>query len=141
MYSGTPQTLNGKVKEIKSNIYWCVEKNGKLEEGTLLTLKEHNDSGIIQDFKASYNEHGTLLRCDFLGDNSKIDWSHVNELKGDRVTKENWLRNDSSIGFALFNYNEKGYIIDVPMHPNKLTDSSAASRLVIITDDKGNMTR
>jgi len=138
-YSSYPEFLNGKVKEIINNSYWAIEKNGQVEKGALLTLKDHNDQSLLSDFHAFYNNSGVLLRHDYLGDNSKIQWSHVNEITTGRVTKENWVRNDSVIGYALFHYNKNGFITDVPMH-SSVPDSSNG-KLVLTCDEKGHMTK
>jgi len=138
-YSDYPEVLNGSVKEIKTNSYWAVENNGQIEKGAMLTLKEHNNNGLMQDFHAFYDVSGVLLKHDFLGDNSQVQWSHVNEIKNGRVTKENWVRNDSIIGYALFNYNGNGFITDIPMR-SSLPDSSNG-KLVLTCDEKGNMTQ
>ncbi len=138
-YSSYPEVLNGKVKEIMSNSYWAVEKNGQVEKGALLTLKDHNDQSFLSDFHAFYNNSGVLLRHDYLGDNSKVQWSHVNEITNSRVTKENWVRNDSVIGYALFHYNKNGFITDIPMH-STVPDSSNG-KLVLTCDENGNMTK
>jgi len=105
----------------------------------MLTLKEHNDSSFMQDFHTFYNDSGVLLKNDYLGDNSQILISFVTELENGRVKKENWVRNDSIIGFALFNYNDNGFITDIPLR-SSMPDSSNG-KLVLTCDEKGNMTQ
>lgn len=56
-----------------------------------------------------------------------------------RVTKENWVRNDSLIGYALFHYNKNGFITDIPLY-STVPDSSNG-KLVLTCDENGNMTK
>lgn len=135
-YSDYPEYLNGKVKEIHQNCYW-VKRNG--EKGKLLTLKEHQDSSFMQDFHAIFNEQGKLLRFDYLGDNNTIQWSHVNEFKDEKVTRENWVWNDTVKGFSIFHYDEDAHVTDIPMY--KTNPEAEYGLLDLKHDSKGNMTQ
>lgn len=134
-YSDYPETLNGKVKEVVQNTYWAVDSAGKTVKGALLTLKNYQDSGIMTGFHAFYNDSGVLLRYDFFGDNSRVNWSHINEIENGRVVKEKWVRNDTVGGYALFNYNDKGFVENIPMF---VADTSYAN-LALTNDEKGHM--
>jgi hypothetical protein len=138
-YSGTPEFLNGKVKEVTQNSFWATVKDGKIEKGPMLTMKNTQDSGMLSGFRAIYDNSGKLIRCDYFGDNQKVDWSIVNDFKDDRVVKENWIRNDTVFANSYFSYSDKGFIDSIRM-VNALADTT--NQILILTnDEKGNFTR
>lgn len=134
-YSDFPETLKGKVKEVIQNTYWAVDSAGKTVKGALLTQKEYQDSELMSCFHAFYKDSGVLLRHDYFGDNSQVNWSHINEPANGRVVKEKWVRHDTAIGYALFNYNDKGFIDNIPM----FDADTSYMKLILTNDEKGHM--
>ncbi len=132
-YSDFPETLKGKVKEVVQNTYWAVDSAGKTVNGALLTQKEYQDSGLMSGFHAFYNDSGVPLRHEYFGDNSQVNWSHVNEIANGRVVKEKWVSHDTVGGYALFNYNDKGFVDNIPM----LFADTIYGKLILTNDDKG----
>jgi hypothetical protein len=138
-YSVTPEFLKGNIKEVIQNSFWATVKDGKVEKGALMTLKNYQDSGWIGGFHAAFNDAGKLIRCDYFGDNQTVDWSIANDFKDGRVEKENWIRKDTVFANSYFHYNEKGFPDSVRM-VNALADTSNQF-LVMVYDEKGNITR
>jgi hypothetical protein len=138
-YSQTPEYLNGRVKEVIQNSYWAIVKDGKVENGALLTMKNNLDSGVLSGFHALYGDSGKLIRCDYYGDNQKVNWSIATEIKDGRVVKENWIRNDTVFANSYFHHDNKGFIDSIRM-VNALADTTNAF-LVLTNDEKGNYTR
>ena len=138
-YTDFPEYLNGKIKELHCHTYWAVQKNGQTEMGALLTEKEHQDNSIYYDFQLFFDASGNLLRSDYLGDNSAIVFSYLNEFRNNKQIKEIWVNNNTNVsGEALFNYNENGLLKDVIM---TWISPDSTRKLVISNDLKGNMTQ
>jgi len=138
-YSNTPEFLNGNVKEVIQSNFWATMKDGKVEKGPMLTMKDNRDSGMMSGFHTIFNNSGKLIRCDYYGDNLKVDWSIANDFKDGRVDKENWIRNDTVFANSFFRYDNKGFIDSIRM-VNALADTTNAL-LVLTNDEKGNCTR
>jgi hypothetical protein len=102
-------------------------------------MKDNRDSGIMSGFHAIFDNSGRLIRCDYFGDNQKIDWSIANDFKDGRVDKENWIRNDTVFSNSFFRYDDKEFIDSIRV-VNALADT--ANVLLVLTNDaKGNYTR
>jgi uncharacterized lipoprotein NlpE involved in copper resistance len=135
--TNSPETLNGKIKQLNDRTYWAVENNGKLEKGTLLTLKEHADNLLINDFQLFFDSIGNVLRNDRFGEKDVIIFSYLNAFKDNKQLKEIWVNDNLNvIGEAAFKYNDSGFLKDIVM-TELATDSS--SRLSITSDSHGNM--
>jgi hypothetical protein len=138
-YNSSPEFLNGKVKEVIQNSFWATVKDGKVEKGALLTKKDNQDSAMLSGFHALFDDSGKLIRCDYFGDNQKIDWSIANDFKDGRVDKENWIRKDTVFANSYFQYDDKGFIDSIRM-VNALADTTDLI-LVLTNDEKGNFKR
>jgi hypothetical protein len=138
-YSNTPEFLKGNIKEVTQNTFWAVEKDGKIEKGALLTMKNNRDSGVLSGFHAIFDNSGKLISCDYFGDNQKINWSIANDFKDGKVAKENWIRNDTVFAKSFFSFDDKGFIDSIRMM-NALADTLNAL-LVLTNDERGNFTR
>ena len=138
-YTDFPEYLNGKIKELHHHFYWAIQKNGQIEKGTLLTEKEHQDNSIYYDFQLFFDPSGNLLRSDYIGDNSAVVFSYLNEFRNNKQLKEIWVNNNTTVsGEASFNYNENGLLKDVIM---TWIAPDSTGKLAILTDAKGNRTQ
>jgi len=135
-YFGTPEALNGKVKELKHITYWAIEKDGKVEKGAIISLKQRSDSGWSQDFTAYFNEGGLLTRCDYLGDNSVIQSSVSTEIENGKIVKEKWSISDTLRSIANFKFDEKGHIVEVS-RMSAMPDT-LMFKYLITNNEKGN---
>jgi hypothetical protein len=138
-YNSNPEFLNGKVKEVIQNSFWATVKDGKVEKGAMLTMKNNQDSGMLSGFHALFDDSGKLIRCDYFGDNQKVDWSIANDFKDGKVEKENWIRNDTVFSHSYFHYDTQGFIDSISMI-NVRADSNNIF-LVLTNDEKGNIIR
>jgi hypothetical protein len=47
----------------------------------MLTMKDNRDSGMMSGLHVIFDDSGKLIRCDYYGDNQKVDWSIANDFK------------------------------------------------------------
>jgi hypothetical protein len=138
-YADFPECLNGKIKELHHHSYWAVQKNGQIEKGALLTEKEHQDNSLYYDFQLFFDPAGNLLRSDYIGDNSAVVFSYLNEFRNNKQVKEICVTNNTKVSAeALFNYDENGFLKEILM---TWISPDSTGKLAILTDTKGNKTQ
>ena len=57
-YYFIPNTLKGKVKEVKELNYWAIEKDAKIAKGELMTKKDLDSVGSTPNLIAYFDDKG-----------------------------------------------------------------------------------
>jgi hypothetical protein len=106
-----PETLKGKIKELKEQNYWAVEKDGKVIAGNLLTWKELDSIGSTKNFIAYFDNSGALTRYDILGDDNQSAISNIGIYKEGRCVR--WVNSEKGqpTYYMTPEYDAKGLLI------------------------------
>jgi hypothetical protein len=102
-----PESLNGKVKEVKELNYWTVEKDGKISAGEPITIADR-DSLIewTNDFLLQFDESGSVEKIIYLDENDESfgQWEAINE--GGKIKSANWIVKDTVRNYLNSVYKE-----------------------------------
>lgn len=134
-----PETLNGKIKEIKEINYWAAEKDGKIVKGNPATWKDLDSVGSTKNFVALYDITGVMTRYDLIDENNVIRESSVGKLENNRIVKWEVRLTDSIVQYYIPEYDNKGYFIGGKGYKPGV-DTLMGSN-VITYDEKGNYVR
>ena len=134
-----PETLKGKVKEVKEQNYWAIEKDGKMTKGDLMTWKDLDSIGSTKNFVAYFDTAGVLTRIDRLDDDNSIRYSSIGIFENGRcIRMENKLK-DSTYSYQILEYDNLGYFIGGSYY--RPINDTLLSKAVLTHDGKGNYTK
>lgn len=137
-YYLTPNTLNGKVKEVKEFNYWAVEKDGKITKGKLMTKKDLDSIGSTPNLVAYFDDKGNVIRCDHLnGEN--VTESNIGTIKNGKYERWDTKVKDSSTLYTIPEYDNLGYLIGAKNF-KPLVDT-LLYKVVVAHDSKGDFTK
>jgi hypothetical protein len=137
-YTLIPNTLKGKVKEMKELNYWAVDKDGKTIKGVLMTKKDLDSIGSTPNLIAHFDDKGTLIKYDNL-DGENVIQSEIGTFENGKCTRwDNKLR-DSTTYYVIPEYDNQGNLIGAKMY-RPLVDT-LMNKYVFSNDGKGNITR
>jgi len=146
----TPRTLmdlftpyyeyhNGKIKSVKEENFWAVEKDGQIEKGNLLTEKDREDSlAWTDDFEAFYNEDGIVTRVNHFNDARDVAGFWVTTIEDGKVTRADWASEDTARHYYIISYDEQGYYKESKRY-NTMNDTLLNTYL-FKTDENGKIT-
>lgn len=107
-----PETLKGKVKELKEYNYWAIEKDGKITKGDLINWKMLDSIGSTKNLVAYFDNAGLLIRYDLLDENNVERYSSIAKTEnGKWIRFENKMR-DSITSYGIPKYDDQGYFIE-----------------------------
>jgi len=134
-----PEILKGKLKELKEQNYWTIEKDGKSIAGKLLTWKELDSIGSTKNFTAYFDNAGNLTRYDVLGDDDQPAISTVGTMKDGRCIRWETSNKGKLTSYTTPEYDSKGFLIAGKVFsPAKDT---LLSSFVVTNDMNGNYNR
>ncbi len=108
-YSIAPQYHYGKLKSIKEENFWAVEKDGQIEKGNLLTDKDREDSiKWTGDFEAFYNEEGVLPKINYFDDDREARGFWVTTIENNKIIRGDWTYEDTARYYFKLSYDEQG---------------------------------
>lgn len=85
-YFQYPENLNGKVKEVTEKNYWAVPDGESYKKGAVLTSADRDSlGGWTSDYRASFNEKGELVSCDYLNEKNLTNYRYEISASGDVV--------------------------------------------------------
>lgn len=138
-YYVMPETIKGKVKEVKERNYWAIEKDGKLTKGDLMTWKELDSIGSTKNFIAYFDNTGLLTRYDRLDDQDAIVNSAIATIENSKWTRiENKIK-DTINTYNIPQYDNLGYFTGVIAY--RPVKDTLLNKQVLTNDEKGNYTK
>lgn len=137
-YALMPNTLKGKVKEMKELNYWAVDKDGKSTKGKLMTRKDLDSIGSTPNLVAYFDDKGTLIKYDNL-DGENLIQSFIGTIENGKCVRWDNKVSDSSTYYAIPEYDNLGYLVGAKVYrPSKDT---LLNTYIFSHDNKGNITR
>lgn len=133
-----PNTLKGKVKELKELNYWAIDKDGKITKGELMTKKDLDSIGSTKNLKAYFDDKGALTRYDILDSENVIE-SHIGTIENGKYIRWDYKLKDSTFYYVVPEYDNLGYLIGASGY-RPLVDT-LVNKMVLAYDSKGNFTR
>lgn len=134
-----PETMKGKVKEVKERNYWAIEKDGKMTKGNLMTWGELDSIGSTHNFIAYYDSSGLLTRYDRLDDQDAIVNSTFTTIENGKWTRLEYKLNDTVNNYMIPQYDNLGYFTGVISY-RPLKDT-LLNKQVLQLDGNGNYTK
>ena len=138
-YMYFPESLTGKIKELRETNYWAVEKEGKIIKGDPATWKDLDSVGSIRNLVAYFDDKGTLTRYELIDEKNVIRNSIVGTLENGKVVRWDFKSKDSTTQYVIPEYDNKGYFVGGKTY-RPIADT-IISRFVLTYDDNGNYTR
>ncbi len=132
-YQYFPESVNGRVKEIKETNYFPVEKEGKIVAGVRLTRADLDSLNFTPDFIVRFNEFGLAESVDHLDENDDVFeyWKITNDSVYP-VSAEFWIK-DSIVNLSkITKIDENSYQWDII---NPKTDT-LRNRAILMYADK-----
>lgn len=136
-YALIPNTLKGKVKEMKELNYWAVDKDGKLTKGNLMTRKDLDSVGSTPNLKAYFDDKGTLIKYDNL-DGENLFQSTIGTIENGKCVRWDNKVRDSSTYYVIPEYDNLGYLIGAKVYKSSV--DTILNIYVFSHDNKGNIT-
>ncbi len=133
-----PNTLNGKVKEMKELNYWAIESNGNITKGKLMTRKDLDSIPSTPNLIVYFDDKGMLTRYDRL-DKEDVAQSRIGTIENGKYKKWDEKLKDSTTSYYIPEYDNLGFIVGAKGY-RPLVDT-LVSKLVAAHDSKGNFTR
>ncbi len=101
-YDGFPETLNGKVKEVKELNYWAIESNGEITAGNPVTIADRDSISWTNDFIVSLDESGVVEKSTTINENGNaISYWEVKSEGGELISADRYendtLRNKLTV--------------------------------------------
>jgi hypothetical protein len=134
-----PESLNGKIRELKEQNYWAVEKDGKVIAGELLTWKELDSIGSTKNFTAYFDKSGSLTKYDILGDDNKPAISTIGTYKDGKCVRWETSNKGKLTSYMTPEYDAKGFVIAGKVF-NPAKDTLQNS-YIVANDMNGNYTK
>ena len=106
-----PESLNGRVKEMRETSYWAVEKDGKLTKGNHITWKEFDSIQSTKNLAAYFDNTGALTRYEILDDDNSARNSRIGTFENGKCTRWDYKLRDSTTYYMTPLYNESGDFI------------------------------
>lgn len=138
-YLFMPETMKGKVKEVKELNYWASEKNGKITKGNLMTWKELDSIGSTKNFVAYFDNTGVLTKYDNLDENNAIRNSNIGTIENGKWKRFESKTKDSISSYWIPQYDNMGYLIGGSSY--RPIKDTLIVRQVFTHDGKGNYTK
>ena len=138
-YMYFPETLNGKIKELRETNYWANEKDGKITKGNPATWKDLDSVGSTQNLVAYFDITGTLTKYDLVDENNVIRNSRILTIENGKYVRWEFKLKDSTFQYVIPEYGSQGYFTGGKVY-RPIVDT-LISRFVITYDEKGNYTR
>jgi hypothetical protein len=133
-----PNTLKGKVKEIKELNYWAVDKDGKTIKGGLMTRKDLDSIGSTPNLKAQFDDKGNLIKYDNL-DGENVIQSSIGTIENGKYVRWDNKVKDSTTYYIIPEYDNLGYPVGAKSY-KPLVDTLLNNN-IFSHDSKGNLTR
>jgi len=140
MYFFTPynEYHNGKLKSVKEENFWVVEKDGQIEKGRLVTDKDREDSSAwTGDFEAFYNEDGIVIRVDYFNDARSIEDFWVTTIENNKITRADWTEKDTAQLYSKISYDDQGNIKESKRY--RTINDTLLNTYTYKTDENGNI--
>lgn len=135
-YMYFPETLTGKIKELRETNYWAVEKDGKITKGSPITWKDLDSVGSTKNLVAYFDDKGALTRYDLVDENNVIRNSTVGTIENGKVVRWDFMSKDSTTEYVIPEYDSQGYFAGGKAYGPKV--DTLVYRFVITNDEKGN---
>jgi hypothetical protein len=133
-----PNTLKGKVKEMKELNYWAIDKEGKITKGELMTKKYLDSIGSTPNLIAYFDDKGTLIKYDNL-DGENVIQSTIGTIENGKCIRWDYKLKDSTASYIIPEYDNLGYLIGGKEY-RPLVDT-LMDKAVFTHDSKGNITK
>jgi len=138
-YIYSPETLTGKIKELKETNYWAVEKDGKITKGNPISWKDLDSVGFSKNLVACFDDNGALTRYDLVDEDNLIRNSFVGTIENGKIIRWDFKSKDSTTQYVIPEYDSHGYFIGGKMY-NPIADTLVMS-FIITNNEKGNYTK
>jgi hypothetical protein len=133
-----PNTLKGKVKEMKELNYWAIESEGKIAKGELMSMKDLDSLGSTPNLIAYFDDKGMLTRYDRL-DKDNVTQSRTGTIENGKYKRWDYKLKDSTTSYYIPEYDNLGFLVGASGY-RPLVDT-LVSKLIAAHDNKGNFTR
>ncbi|MGD0341610.1 MAG: hypothetical protein ABSA76_07875 [Bacteroidales bacterium] len=133
-----PNTLKGKIKELKELNFWAIEKDGKITKGELMTIKDLDSVGSTKNLIAYFDDKGNITRCDRL-DKENVIQSYIGTIENGKCTRWDIKVKDSITSYVIPLYDDQGYLTGAKAY-TPLVDT-LIEKYVFTHDSKGNFTK
>lgn len=134
-----PETLTGKIKELRETNYWAIEKDGKITKGSPVSWKELDSVGSTKNFTAHFDEMGNLTQYDLVDENNVVRNSNIGKIQNGRLIRLEFKSKDSTTQYATASYDSRGYFAGGKIfHPYK--DTLLLS-FIITNNEQGKYTK
>jgi len=134
-----PETMNGKVKEVKEVNYWAIEKDGQVTKGNPLTWKDLDSIGSTKNFVAYFDNSGILTRYDLLNDDNTSRYSDIGTIVNGKYVKWESKQRDSIYMYAIPQYDNSGFLIGGSIY--RPIKDTLVTKQVLTHDGEGNYTK
>jgi hypothetical protein len=133
-----PNTLKGKVKELKELNYWAIEKEGIIAKGAIMTKKDLDSVGSTPNLVAFFDEKGTLAKYNTL-DGENVMRSDIATIKDGKYVRWDQKLKEKALFYIIPEYDAKGNLSTVSGF-RPLVDT-LVNKVVLGYDSKGNYIR
>jgi hypothetical protein len=134
-----PETLNGKIKELRETNYWAAEKDGKITRGNPITWKELDSIGSTRNLVAYFDINGVVTRYDLVDENNVVRNSNIGTFENGKGIRWESKQNDSTLLYMIPEYDTKGSFVGGKTY-RPIADTVINS-FAISYDENGNYTR
>jgi len=133
-YGFFQETLNGRVKEVKEQNYWAIEKDGEIIAGKPVTIADRDSVNWTKDFIVNFNQSGLVEKSLTLDENEEVlgSWEVSNK---DDLTSAAWIEKDTIRNY--FNTISKSESMSRMEYKNAIEDTLLNS-LELEFDENGN---
>jgi hypothetical protein len=138
-YMYFPETLNGKIRELKEINYWAVEKDGKITKGDPATWKDLDSIVSTKNYIAYFDSTGALTRYDLIDENNVIRYSTIGITENGKIVKWESKIKDSTYQYMTPEYDSHGYFTGGKLY-RPIVDT-LIRRVLLTYDEKGNYIR
>lgn len=132
-----PETLTGKIKELRETNYWAVEKDGKISKGNPISWKDLDSVGSTKNLVAYFDDKGTLTRYDLIDENNVIRNSTIMTVENGKAIRWDFKSKDSTTQYLIPEYDSQGFNAGGKIY-NPVADTLVV-RSVITNNEKGNL--
>lgn len=136
-YANSPEYHNGKLKSIKEEYFWAVEKDSQIEKGNLLTDKDIDSISWSSDFEAFYNEEGVLNKINYFDDERKAGGFWVTTIENSKIIRGDWTYKDTARYYFKVSYDEQGNFSEGERY--RAMSDTLLNTYLFKTDQNGNI--
>jgi len=132
-----PEVLNGKIKEVSEKNYMAVEEDVTFIKGERMTVAHRDTAGWTNDFMATFDENGNLLKCVTMDENDEAIDIWKTTVEGDKVVSAEYTYKDTLRSVGRLSYNEDGQLKEIERF--RMPEDTLINSVMMTRDENGNV--